>query len=120
MCGPAPYTDMLGCEAASPTAAARKLLLGGDTVVISGAGAEPRSHFSGAEFYLQPFGWRQRSQCIQADVSLGLALSHCANLRHLFFCSEHEADWEKPKRFSDICWVAGGAGEWCRWDKKGY
>lgn len=48
---------MLECEAASPTAAAGKLLLRSDTVVVvSGAGPEPRSHFSGTGFHLQPFG----------------------------------------------------------------
>lgn len=48
---------MLRSEAASPTAAARKVLLrGGTVVVVSGVGPEPRSHFSGAELYLQPFG----------------------------------------------------------------
>lgn len=90
-----------------------------DTVVaVSGAGAEPGSYL-GAEFHLQPFG-RGSVLSIQADVSLRLALSQCANLKHLFFCSEHKADWEKPKCFSGICWVAGGVGNWCRWDKKGY
>lgn len=48
---------MLGCEAASPTAAARKVLLRGDTVVVvSAAEAEPGTHLSRAEFHLQPFG----------------------------------------------------------------
>lgn len=46
VCDPAHDTDMLGCEAASPTAAARKVLLRGDTVVVvSGAEAEPGTHF---------------------------------------------------------------------------